>query len=138
MVTFNPRRLISSAWLSIVLKVRSCVVSGISELIVILFGLEEGKLLLLQASSAVLTLVREGHFWIWRMTPSIYFKFMLVPGDRVLTFENLLFLINILMKLSICSGALNEIGSCFAQVCLDLGLGDFPPSASQVAGASLL
>lgn len=73
------------------------------------------------------------------MTPFIYFKFMLVPGDRVLTCEDLLFLINILVKLNICSGALNEIGSCFAQVGLDLlGLGDFPPSASQVAGALLL
>lgn len=73
------------------------------------------------------------------MTPSIYFKFMLVRGDRVLTCENLLLLINILVKLSNLFRALNEIGSCFAQVCLDLlGLGDFPPSASQVAGASLL
>lgn len=73
------------------------------------------------------------------MTPLIYFKFMLAPGDRVLTCEGLLFSINILMKLSICSGALNEIGSCFAQVGLDLlGLGDFPPSTSQVAGALLL
>lgn len=54
-------------------------------------------------------------------------------------YENLLFLINILVKLSICSGALNETGSCFAQVGLDLlVLGDFPPSASQVAWTSLL